>query len=321
MSGVGTISGIFFNTFGALTLVFILRKVWRSLRSVPEQVNREKGLTVFKFFFSPCARFMHVTTLLCKVPDVEFVEIDLSKGDQLQWWFLRVNPKHQVPACVDDGIFMAESRDLARHIFNKYNKEKSDEHWYPNDPAKRKEVDEWMEWSKPLHLCIEAQVALRFARQSGLPWRDTYGSMILIAPAPGGPGASLERLKEYITIADEMVGKRQISAVEDLNLGDLATMQEVVMAFECFEGTNELAWKDFPHLANLYAVLQKVPEFRDVQKPFLSFCEKYRQLRDAKRGETVLGLLVDTVNTFRFIPWALWNLSIYALAPFGPRRK
>ena len=83
------------NTVGGLALVYLVRKAWQSLQSVPAEVSDNKGLTVFKFFFSPPARFVHVTTLLCKVPNPRFIDIDLYNADQLQWWFLRVNPNHQ----------------------------------------------------------------------------------------------------------------------------------------------------------------------------------------------------------------------------------
>jgi len=315
-------------TLGAAAAGYLLWKGWQSL-AVPVCVEGE-GLTVFKWFFSPPARLVHVTTLLSKAP-ATFHEIDLSLGHQLQWWFLRVNPAHQVPACVEGGQFMAESRDLARHIFEKYNKDPANDHWYPRDPARRRAVDEWMDWSKPLHLCIETQVALRLAATLGMPWRDNYGIVPVLVGSlvdpPGGRESLLaSKLREHLDDAERIISKRSIGGVADLNLGDLTTVQEVCMAFECFEGTNEIIpsstslWKEYPHLAHLYDVFQGVPEFTAVHAPFLAFCKRYRQVRGLK--DTPLTKARGVLTTFAsFLPYAIWNAVLAKLYPFGPRQR
>lgn len=314
---------------------YLLLKAWKSLATVPVCVERKGRLTVFQWFFSPPSRLVHVTTLLSRVKDAEFHEIDLSKGEQLQWWFLRVNPKHQIPACVlEGGEFMAESRDLARHIFDKYNRDPSMDHWYPKDPVQRKMVDEWMDWSKPLHLCVESQVALRMATTLGMPWRENFGIVTVLVGSglvdpPGGKDSLLpSRLKEHLDEADKILGKRSIESVADLNLGDLTTLQEVCMVFECFEGTtNEIIpassttsslWKEYPHLANLYEVFRRdVPEFTRVHAPFLAFCEQYRKVRGLK--ETPLTIARGVLTTITsFLPYAVWNVVLSKVYPFGP---
>ena len=49
-------------------------------------------IKLFIFNFSPCARFTHLVAKLTKA-EVEFVEVDLSKAEQLKSEFLTVNPK------------------------------------------------------------------------------------------------------------------------------------------------------------------------------------------------------------------------------------
>ena len=313
---------------------YLLWKAWKSLASVPVCVERKGRLTVFQWFYSPPSRLVHVTTLLFKVPNPEFYEIDLSNGEQLQWWFLRVNPKGQIPACVlESGEFMAESRDLVRHIFDKYNKDPSMDHWYPKDPVKRKAVDEWMDWSKPLHLCVESQVALRMATTLGMPWRENFGIVTVLMKSglvvpPGGKESLLpSNIRKHLDEAEKILSKRSIESVADLNLGDLTTLQEVCMVFECFEGkaneiipssTTSSLWKEYPHLANLYEVFQRdVPEFAMVHAPFLAFCERYRKVLGQK--ETPLTLARGLLITFTsFLPYVIWNVVISKLYPFGP---
>lgn len=323
-------------TVGAATTAaaYLLWKAWKSLVSVPVCVERKGRLTVFQWFYSPPSRLVHVTTLLSKVPNPEFHEIDLSKGEQLQWWFLRVNPKNQIPACVlENGQFMAESRDLVRHIFDKYNKDPSMDHWYPKDPVQRKAVDEWMDWSKPLHLCVESQVALRMATTLGMPWRENFGIVTVLAGSglidpPGGKESLLpSNLRKHLDEAEKILGKRSTKSVADLNLGDLTTLQEVCMVFECFEGmTNEIIpsstksslWKEYPHLAHLYEVFQRdVPEFTLVHTPFLAFCKRYHKVRGLK--ETPLTMARGVLTTITsFLPYAIWNVVLSKVYPFGP---
>ena len=290
--------------------------------------------TIFKFFFSPPARLVHVSALLCKVPGVQFVEVELYKGDQLQWWFQCVNPSHQVPAMIDGGRCMAESRDLVRHIFNKHGRDNPEvAHWYPADPDKRASIDAWMDWSKPLHLCIEGQIAFRLLKAKGLPWRENFGSIGLLIPRPGGDKTSMAKLKGHLDEAERLVGERSIQRLEDLNVGDLTTLQEVSMAFECFEGVEDggegegegkesgagwhMTWRHYPNLRRVYDILHReVPEFKEVHAPFVAFMEKYRGLRDSNGlAETACGYAAGALTSIKFILWVILNQVQYRLAP------
>ena len=168
--------------------------------------DKKEGTTVFKYFFSPPARLVHTTALLCGLDEgqhTDFVDIDLHNADQFCWWFLRVNPRHQVPALRYQTRCMAGSRELVRFLFNTHMAGNSDQndHWYPADEAKRKAVDEAMEWSRDLHLCIEHQVrasSLKAAAVSermcgsggdgtcSLPARDALARQLRRAPLFSG---------------------------------------------------------------------------------------------------------------------------------------
>lgn len=243
-------------------------------------------VTVYYFNFSPCARLVQQTARMLDIPDVEFVEIDLSKGDQLKTDFRKVNPKHQVPAITDNGVHMAESRDICKYLFDKYNTDPNLEHWYPKDPAKRKKVDEWMDWSRPLHLDIEMGVVLaHVASQPGSPWRSNYGSIVAVGGPAGGRKKIQDSLRAHIVEAERIVGENNKQRVEDLDLGDLATFQEVSMAMECHPGYE---WSDFPNLNKLFGLMRKLEEHDAVYGGFLSFIHPILQDR-AQRRRTSCG--------------------------------
>ena len=81
------------------------------------------------------------------MPDTEFVDTDLSKGEHLDMEFIKMNPKHEVPifVTVDEqgkvSQVITESRQIAKHFHKNYNKdEKKNDHWYPSDPEERAKV-------------------------------------------------------------------------------------------------------------------------------------------------------------------------------------
>lgn len=299
---------------------FFTWKLWKEYndeRSGQIQANKD-GVIVFKWFFSPPARLVHTAALLCKVPNVTFVDIDLSQMDQLRWWFLRVNPGHQVPAVSDNGRFMAESRDLVRHFFDTYVTDPSLDHWYPKDKQKRKVVDDWMDWSKELHLQIEGHVvASRVAAQRGMPWLQNVGILLGVLSVVVKNLVQSE-LKQHITAAEEILGKRSIRCKEDLNVGDLTTLQEVAMAMEFHP---EFTWEDYPNLNALHNLFVKeVPEFAQAHAGLHEFRDKYIELRDHGPPSTILNNINLTgITVFSFIPYVVWNKALYFLALFGPR--
>merc|ERR1712039_1053801 len=140
--------------------------------------------------------------------------------------------------------------DICKFLLDKYNKDPSLDHWYPKDPAKRKKVDEWMDWSKPLHLDIElAVVGAHMASQPGSPWRENYGCVVGLMGAAGRRKKTQQSLRAHLAEAEKIVGENNKQRVEDLDLGDLATFQEVSMAMECHP---DHKWSDYPNLQKLF---------------------------------------------------------------------
>ena len=83
---------------------------------------------------------------------------------------------------------MAESRDIVRHLMDKYNVDPAKEHWYPKDPKEREEVDKWMDWSKELHLNLEKAVVISTSvpRWVSPSERTTAWQSVSLEPCAGG---------------------------------------------------------------------------------------------------------------------------------------
>lgn len=182
---------------------------------------------------------------------------------------------------------MDESLDIVRHLFNQYNRNPDNDHWYPKDPEKRAQVDSWMEWAQKgkgdwttaLHLTIRTAVVLaHMAPQHGMGWRDHFGAVLcLVGFKSRRDKQALADLNKQLDVAEDVIRERKIASVEDLNLGDLSAFMEISVVMECMAGFN---WSDYPALENLYRLCREVPEFLEVDEPFLDFCREYRHHRD-----------------------------------------
>ena len=69
---------------------------------------------LYTFVFSPPARIAKFTAFQLEV-DTEHVEVNLAAKEQLTAEFIKINPKHLVPAFDHNGKYVVNSRDIARY--------------------------------------------------------------------------------------------------------------------------------------------------------------------------------------------------------------
>lgn len=91
-----------------------------------ETINPQKACAVAKYLNAP----------------VEFVRIDLAKGEHKAPDYLAINPNGKVPALVDGDTRIWESNAIMCHLARVA---KSD--LWPIDPAKQIEVLKWLTWN------------------------------------------------------------------------------------------------------------------------------------------------------------------------------
>jgi len=238
-------------------------------------------VTLYWFRFSPPARLARFAAEIVSPPGIVYEEVMLNQLEHLEKEFLKVNPAHQVPAANDDGKMMAESRDLARYFFTTYNKDSANDHWYPADPVKRKEVDEWMEWSKPLHLLVESGTIGYVVSQPGMGWREQMGCFMGLVLKNCQKASTIAAIKKQLDEAERLVGERILKTTSDLNFGDLATYEEVLMVMEIHPN---FSWDNYPNLALLHALMKTVPKYDVVHAPFYAFLDKWRQLQQENKA-------------------------------------
>lgn len=59
-------------------------------------------------------------------------QVELFKGDQLEPWFLDINPKGEVPTLVDGDVTLCDSADILQYVNDTYDTRRSDEKLIPN---------------------------------------------------------------------------------------------------------------------------------------------------------------------------------------------
>ena len=70
----------------------------------------------------------------------ELVTIDLMKGEQREPWFLKLNPRGQVPTLDDDGTVVWDSMAILAYLARKYGGER----WFTIDATEMAEVMQWL---------------------------------------------------------------------------------------------------------------------------------------------------------------------------------
>ena len=260
---------------------------------------------LYKFVFSPPARLAWLAAKIYNVP-TKIVDVDLSKAEQLDLEFIKVNPKHEVPAFDHNGIYVTESRTIAKYFHENFNKnQEANDHWYPKDPEKRAKVDEWLDWSDKRHMTFCKPPLLYAASTIGMKWRENYG---IIAAVLGYQVRNNEALysdmKSCLSEAETFLSERQIKEVKDLNLGDLAVFFESTLAFFLL---SDIQYDNYPAFKNLYNMIQKIPEFEQIDQEFTAFVNRVHEFRKIDPKPTLFNYISEIWTTIKLITYIKWN--------------
>ncbi|MDV7143589.1 glutathione S-transferase family protein [Tropicimonas sp. TH_r6] len=106
-----------------------------------------KGLHLYHAGMSNCA--MRVRLAL-EEKGLEWTshEVDLGHQENLEPWYLAINPKGLVPAIVHDGVPVTESNDILRYLEENF----SEPALTSSDPALAAEAWEWLDLAASLHM-------------------------------------------------------------------------------------------------------------------------------------------------------------------------
>lgn len=83
--------------------------------------------TEMKMYVSGLSAFARTTMMVAKMCDginIEYVQIDLEKQEQMEEWFLKINPKHTVPVLVHGNMTLTESVDISKYLIYNFGQQK-----------------------------------------------------------------------------------------------------------------------------------------------------------------------------------------------------
>jgi len=193
-----------------------------------ETINGKKACAVAKYLESP----------------VEYVRIDLSKGEHKAPDFLAVNPNGKIPALEDGDVRLWESNAIMCHLARKAKSE-----LWPTDPAKQIEVLKWLSWNSE-----------HFTRQAG-----TLYFNYLVKPKFGLGAPDEKATEEAIGLA------RQFAAVLDralegrtFLLGDHLTVADFAVSVTLpYAEAIRLPIEGFDNIARWQSLLDEIPAWRE----------------------------------------------------------
>jgi glutathione S-transferase len=193
-------------------------------------------MRLYQHPMSANARAATMTALQLGAP-VEFVFVDLQRGEQTQPPFLKMNPNHRVPVLEDGDFHLWESRAIMQYLADKT----PGQTIYPTQLRARADVNRWLFWS-----------GQHFAPAIGIFFYENVvkGMIGRGAPDPGELKRGTTLFNEFAAVLDGHLADRSWISGESVTLADLA----IAAAYACAApGKAPVAW-----YANLQRWLARV---------------------------------------------------------------
>ncbi len=193
-----------------------------------ETINGRKACAVAKYLDLP----------------VEFVRVDLAKGEHKTPHYLSINPNGKIPALQDGDLKIWESNAIMCHLARRA---KSD--LWPFDPTKQIEVMKWLSWNSE-----------HFTRHAG-----TLYFNYIIKPAFGlgevdqkAVGEATGFLRPFAEVLDRELDGRTFLLGDHLTVADFAISATLPHAETC-----RLPLDGFRNIARWRSQLEDIPAWRE----------------------------------------------------------
>lgn len=189
-----------------------------------------------KLYSAPASGNTYKARLLLALQgiDYELVPVDLPSGENKSEAFLKINPRGQVPALVDDDVTLWDSQAVIVYIARKYAPD-----WLPLDPETMGEIMQWMAVSE--NECLYGMARSRAVVRLNRPWN------LEETQAHGDAGLSV--INARLQGRDWLVGDRP-------TLADIACFPYVALSPE-----GGLSLDNYPNIQAWIARIKALPGF------------------------------------------------------------
>ena len=141
----------------------------------------------------------------------EVLTVNLMKGENREPWFLKLNPRGQVPALDDGGTVVWDSMAILVYLARKYGGEK----WLPTDPQGMAEVMQWLALmeNEILYGLAKARVICKFKRPGNLEEAQLLG-------------------RKGLDVLEQRLAAHQWLALDHVTIADVGCFPYVALAAE-----------------------------------------------------------------------------------------
>uniref|UniRef100_A0A336LQC1 glutathione transferase n=1 Tax=Culicoides sonorensis TaxID=179676 RepID=A0A336LQC1_CULSO len=202
-------------------------------------------IVIYHNEYSPLSSSVVLLAKYLKV-DFEVKKIDLLAKEQLQDWYIKLNPQHTVPTLVDNGFVVTESKAILAYLANISPKGSS---LYPTDPKKRSVVDS--------RLYFEATTLFPRGAQLGRP--------VIYDGKTEFDQKAVDNVLEALGWLNDMLKGKRFVAGDELSIADFAFVCNVLNFY------------------NLNAPMDRFPEIKRWFQQFKSF-DGFEEVNQGSKG-------------------------------------
>ena len=186
-------------------------------------------MKLYMNLMSPNVRRVRLTAAVLGLQLEEEV-LDLAKGEHKKPEFMALNPNGAIPALVDDGFVLTESRAIMQYLAAK----KPESGLLPRDEQARADVTRWQFWD-----------ASHFSPQLGT---FTFQKIIKPMMGIGAPDAAkveeaLTNFRRYADVLNKRLEGKQYVVGNSVTVADLTLASSLMYAEQ-----TEVPLAEFPHL-------------------------------------------------------------------------
>jgi len=165
----------------------------------------------------------------------ETVAMNLVKGEQREPWFLKLNPRGQVPTLDDDGTVVWDSMAILVYLARKYGGEK----WLPVDAKEMAEVMQWLAVmeNETLYGLGKARVICKFKFPGNLEDAQLLG-------------------RKALDVLEQRLAAHQWLALERVTIADIGCFPYVALASE-----GEIHLDAYPSVRSWIDRIKSLPGF------------------------------------------------------------
>lgn len=165
----------------------------------------------------------------------ELQSVNLPQGEQRQDWFLRLNPRGQVPVLDDDGTVIWDSLAILVYLARKYGGER----WLPSDARSLAEVMQWLAVmeNEILYGLGRARVIVKFKLPGNLEEVQALG-------------------KRGLSVLEAQLSKHDWLALERFTIADVGCFPYVALAAE-----GQIVLDPYPAVQKWIERIKKQPGF------------------------------------------------------------